>query len=383
MAGFDPNGARYLYWLFRRELAKHGRVRGIAAEVSRLGMDEDRLPHWRIDTADGDTPVSVDYTVLSPRQAVLDHYYVRTVFGLVWAWMFAALALARSGAFRRILRLPAPTLALMLYVLFSVPVLFWAGAELAYWPLSLVLPYEASGVAWAASRVAGGLALLQLLLLAERVIWLYFFVSAVRLAALQARERATVLDRLVADWAGVVAARHARENYDEVLIVGHSVGTVQAVEMVERLLRQPAFAATRRLSLLTLGSADMTLTFQRDARRFRASVAAAATAPDLTWIEYYSAADPICRGAADPVAAADIDLGGRKQTGPAMRAIDLRRMYAPSRIPHLPLDLVKQHLLYLSCSEQRDGYSYFSIICAAAGLGADRSTATTRAPAKR
>lgn len=368
IAGFDPNGARYLYWLFRRELAKHAQVAGEKADVGRLTEDEDRLPHWRVETADGETPVSLDYTVLSPRQAVLDHYYIRTVFGLVASWVTGIYALLVSGAFPRIWRLPVRTLALMHYIVFSVPFFFWVGAELSYWPLSLVLPYEAHGAVWLLARSAGGLALLQALLLLERVIWLYFFVSAMRLAVLQARGRAVVLDQMVADWAAVAAQRQMRHRYDEVLIVGHSVGTVQAVQMAERLLADPAFAGSGRLSLLTLGSADMTLSFQRRAHAFRASTAALATSKDLVWVEYYAPTDPICRGAADPVAAAAIDLGGRVQTGPRMRAIDLRAMYAGSRLAPLPLDLVKQHFLYLSSSARKQGYSYFRMVCGASRL---------------
>jgi hypothetical protein len=93
-----------------------------------------------------------------------------------------------------------------------------------------------------------------------------------------------------------------------------------------------------------------------------------ATAPDLVWVEYYAPTDAICRGATDPVTAAGIDLGGRAQTGPQMRAIDLRSMYPPSRLPRLPLDLVKQHFLYVSSSRRAAGYSYFRIICGAATL---------------
>ena len=67
IAGFDPNGAQYLYWLFRRELGKDNALYGRTTNVGRLADDADGLPGWRIETADAGRPVIVDYTVLSPR----------------------------------------------------------------------------------------------------------------------------------------------------------------------------------------------------------------------------------------------------------------------------------------------------------------------------
>ena len=85
IAGFDPNGAQYLYWLFRRELGKDNALYGRTTNVGRLANDADGLPGWRIETADGGRTVIVDYTVLSPRKVVVENYYVRNVFRLIAA----------------------------------------------------------------------------------------------------------------------------------------------------------------------------------------------------------------------------------------------------------------------------------------------------------
>jgi hypothetical protein len=62
IAGFDPNGAQYLYRLFRRELRRDNALYGRTTHHRRDG-----LAGWRIETADAGRPVTVDYTVLSPR----------------------------------------------------------------------------------------------------------------------------------------------------------------------------------------------------------------------------------------------------------------------------------------------------------------------------
>jgi hypothetical protein len=366
VAGFDPIGPKYLYWLFRREIGADNALEGRKTEIGRMTTDVDGLAHWRMETADRARPVAVDYTVLSPRQVVIDHYYARTVFGLIWAYLVAMYALFASGAYRRVLRLPLRPLILVHYIVLSVPGLFWAGAELAYWPM-LLLP-ELGPELRLALRIAGGLVFLQAFVLLERVTWIYFFVSALRQAALQGWDRAAALDRMLEGWTRVVAERQARHGYDEVLLVGHSIGSIQAIEMAGRLLEDPAFAGTGRLSLLTLGSADMLLSYQSHARRFRAAMAKVATAPDLVWIEYYAPTDAICRGGGDPVAAAGIDLGGRRQTGPEMRRLDLHEMFTPASFNRLPFNLVKQHLLYLSSGDRRSSYSYFRLVCGAERL---------------
>jgi hypothetical protein len=367
IAGFDPIGPKYLYWLFRRDFGRANALEGRTALVDRMVTDADGLAGWKIETAEGDRPVSVDYAVMSPRKVILDHYYSRNVFGLIWAWLVSIHSLIVSGGYRRVLRLPLRPLLLTHYIILAIPGFLWVGSELAYWPMRL-LPGGTPEWALAAARIAGALAFLQALILLERVTWLYFFVSALRLAALQGRDRAPALDRMVDDWIRIVAQRQARHDYDEVLVVGHSIGSIQGIEMVARLLKHPAIAGTGKLSLLTLGSADMILSYQSYARRFRDAIADVATAPGLVWVEYYAPTDAICRGARDPVAAAEIDLGGRGQTGPAMRRLDLREMYTPASFNRLPVNLVKQHLLYLSSGDKRASYSYYRLVCQAQRL---------------
>lgn len=365
IAGFDPNGAQYLYWLFRQEIGKDNALYGRATSIGRLAPDADGLPGWRIETEDAGRPVTVDYTVLSPRQVVVGNYYVRDVFRLIAAYFLALVAFVRSGGILYLRKAPLPALLVVLYVILAVPGFFWIGTTLAHWPM-LLLP-DGVGEPWRLlSRLAGGLVFLQAVYLAERVIWLYFFVSALRMLTLQAAGRAHALDRMVEDWARIVSERQAANPYDEVLIVGHSIGSIQGIEMAERLLRDSSFAG--RLSLLTIGSADGLLSCQRNARRFHAATAVAATSPDLVWVEYWAPTDAICRGWIDPVAFAGIDLAGRPQRGPAMRKVDLGAMFPGLNPRRVPLNLVKQHFLYLTAGAAKTEFSYFQTICAAKRL---------------
>ncbi len=365
IAGFDPNGAQYLYWLFRQEIGKDNALHGRATNIGRLAADSDGLPGWRIETEDAGRPVTVDYTVLSPRPVVVGNYYVRDVFRLIAAYVLALFAFIRSGGILYLRKAPLPAFLVVLYVILAVPGFFWIGTTLAHWPM-LLLP-DSVGEPWRLlGRLAGGLIFLQAVYLAERVIWLYFFVSALRMLTLQAAGRAHALDRMVEEWVRIVAARQAERHYDEVLIVGHSLGSIQGIEMAERLLGDPACAG--RLSLLTIGSADGLLSCQRNAKRFHAATAAAAISPDLVWVEYWAPTDAICRGWIDPVAFAGIDLGGRPQRGPAMRKVDLGTMFPGLNPKRVPLNLVKQHFLYLSAGAAKTDYSYFQTICAAKRL---------------
>lgn len=367
IAGFDPNGAQYLYWLFRQEIGKDNALYGRTTTIGRLAPDADSLPAWRIETEDGGRTVTVDYAILSPRAVVVGNYYVRDVFRLIAAYLYALFAFVRTGGILYLRKAPLPAALVVLYVILAVPGFFWIGTTLAHWPM-LLLP-DGVGESWRLlGRLAGGLVFLQAVYLAERVIWLYFFVSALRMLALQAEGRAHALDRMVENWVRIVAARQAERHYDEVLIVGHSIGSIQGIEMAERLLRDPAFAGTGRLSLLTIGSADGLLACQRNATRFHAATAAAATSPDLVWVEYFAPTDAICRGWIDPVAFAGIDLGGRPQRGPAMRKIDLAAMFPGLNAKRVPLNLVKQHFLYLSAGAAKTGFSYFQTVCAAKRL---------------
>lgn len=83
------------------------------------------------------------------------------------------------------------------------------------------------------------------------------------------------------------------EGGDELLLIGHSTGTMLAMSVMARALRKAPWLGTEgpALSLLTLGHSVPLLAFQPSSERFRRELALLSAHAPLCWIEYSAPAD--------------------------------------------------------------------------------------------
>ncbi|MEA2821489.1 MAG: hypothetical protein QOJ86_3493, partial [Bradyrhizobium sp.] len=84
----------------------------------------------------------------------------------------------------------------------------------------------------------------------------------------------------------IVAARSA--DADELVVVGHSLGAVLAIDLLDRALQlDPTFGVTGTpVTLLSIGSSILKIGVHRGAGRFRAAAERVARAPGIFWGDY-------------------------------------------------------------------------------------------------
>jgi hypothetical protein len=163
------------------------------------------------------------------------------------------------------------------------------------------------------------------------------------------------LDRLAEEIA--MAARSG--DADEILVVGHSLGAVLAVELLDRALRiDPALGAARPVALLTVGSSILKIAFHRRANRLRDAMARVAQAPRIFWGEYQALTDVMNFYKSDPVAA--LGLPGR---GPMVRVVRISRMLQPATYRRFRRNFFRVHCQFVSGNDMRAAYDYFMMVC--------------------
>jgi len=164
----------------------------------------------------------------------------------------------------------------------------------------------------------------------------------------------------------------ATRDADEIVIIGHSLGAVLAIDMLDRALRQnpdlgrcgPAFG------LATVGSSVLKIGLHRGAGRFRAAVARVAAQPSLIWADYQALRDVMNFYKTDPMAAMGLPTTGK----PIVRPVSLRKMLDPAAFRRMRHRFFRLHCQFISGNDRRAPYDYFML--ALGPLPFARQTAT-------
>jgi hypothetical protein len=157
----------------------------------------------------------------------------------------------------------------------------------------------------------------------------------------------------------VAAAR--RNEADEIVVIGHSLGAVLAIDLLDRALRlEPALGQKGpRVALISVGSSILKIGLHSAAARFRAAAERVSSAPGVFWGDFQAISDVMNFYKRDPLTA--MKLPAREV--PLVRMVRLRHMLAPEiyrRIRYRPL---RMHMQFVSGNNLRNAYDYFMLVC--------------------
>ncbi|MEY8117786.1 hypothetical protein AB9F26_05875 [Falsihalocynthiibacter sp. BN13B15] len=175
-------------------------------------------------------------------------------------------------------------------------------------------------------------------------------------------------------------AQALTENYDEVLIVGHSSGAHIAVSIVADLLR--ANQGPKRghvLGLLTLGHVVPMVSFLPKATRLRGDLAMLSTRADITWVDVTAPGDGCSFALCDPVAVSGV--APQKARWPLVFSAAFTQSLSPERWQELKRKYFRLHFQYLCAFDRPKDYDYFQITAGPKTLSAryrDRPASRSR-----
>jgi len=358
ISGFDPRGARYYYSLYKSEAEAQGPVDGWHYEVGPRTRPEPNVSSWEVTATRGEQVTHTVYKVLGwddlvrsfwiaslPRlYGVMPEFYIGYRAALRKTWAHAPM-LFGSVVAPLVMGVGLPVLAALLAL-----ALFALGVRLAGgWALGL-----GAGLGAAAALLRWGWKAAQRL----QQPWMMrinIFVHR------WGRDRPASLDERWALFAQQIERDLARSTADEVVIVGHSIGGIAAIDVVDRWLAAlpPGSAvAGGRVKLLTLGQVCPSLGWMPQAPWYLDKLARVA-ASGLVWIDYTSAHDPICCSLIDPLEVCG--LGGVARPGYQLRSARFDKMFEPKAYAELKRDSFRIHFQYLSSAPLPARNSYFRL----------------------
>ncbi|MCE7796162.1 hypothetical protein LWE61_06245 [Sphingobium sufflavum] len=355
LGGFDPRGARFYHWLCAEQ------VTALAGDDAATITDPKRRGgniHWRVEggcAADG-TAYRTDFECLVWDDLVR-HHWIKGAFTLLshglraYGWFISQIdwraARAVPGGSKVTLFYPGASMLL-------APLLVMAVLGTL---LSLLIP------AWLAFPVAlaAGVAVTPTLLKRVHSLWLLRFIVFNDLLARDAAGDA--LTARLASFADRIHATLDEEEWDEIVFLTHSNGSVLSVPIMADLLARRGGTLPDRFSTVTLGGTIQLIACRRDARAYGAMLDVVA-AGRYRWLDIGSLTDGACIPLVDPCLTRPVTRpAGLVQVSPRWFRYSDPATYAAKR-----RDKYETHFNYLRRLDRPSPLDYIGITCGARPL---------------
>lgn len=370
VGGFDPRGARHYYRLFSEHAALQGQVDQQAYAVGprrALDVGGHRHAQWSFSGEKG----GGDYVFFDWSDAVRMHW------PRSW-WRVAAQACVTYGrvlkdwpVLRPVQRQAPNTLLSFFYPLAYIVLALTAalGGLALGWRLSEGLP---AWIRWtvpaavSAGLLWGSAALDKLL----HVSWLLRILNYANHSSQSACPVLAQRTGAMADW---IQAQATRRPGLEVVVLGFSVGSVQALHLVDALRRRlpaqqtAAAGVPTSVTLLTLGNCIPLFTLMRKAQALRTTLNDVAADNRVYWVDVSSPGDSVSFGMCELM-----PLAMRGAAPPAQAYVNPRHMcsprfhtlFEPESYRRMRRNKMRMHFQYLMACEKRGAYNFFAMLAA-------------------
>ncbi|MCX7256253.1 MAG: hypothetical protein NTZ64_05805 [Polaromonas sp.] len=370
LSGFDPRGPAFYRRLYASESARQSAVNGMTLTIGERSKPSKLSSAWTIQASVEGQAVETRYEFLR-WDDLIRKYWERNELRVILDYCRVYAMCIANGMFGHVLKTAWPP-----FLAAVVPLLLILAA------LGL-----ASAAGWSAGRavVAAGLSgwlgwvaglgafagVMQLARMAERRMNSLWLVRIYSFTRKQCNAQLDDLEQRLDGFAQQLVAQAQATQDDEILLVGHSTGSIMAVSVLARALQIDPDLASRGpcISLLTLGQCIPILSFLPKAQRFRGELARVAAADSIDWVDVTAPTDGACFALVDPVAATGIVRPPGAQPRPKLLSARYATLFTPETYAAMRRDWYRHHFQYLMAGEKAGDYDFFAITAGNQTLG--------------
>jgi pimeloyl-ACP methyl ester carboxylesterase len=368
LAGYDPVDPGSQYRRFNREIETFKRTWNIEASVSQMERTADetraswaiqaRGPGWQVDCVHEvlrwDDIVRAD--MRRPRALRFWHalltYAEFIITGTLFRYVGASLRYA---------------------IFFLVPLVQLAIFAGAGWLVARVLftAFSLSGTtAVVGGWLAGIAAFFALLRWPGRRWRVEQMLSDWVFAREYLYDRRADLDARLEAFADALVAQVRQAQLDEVVLVGHSMGAMLLIDVLNRALARDRDVGRRgpALCLLTVGATVPKFTLHPGAQRLRAMVERTVAEPSIAWMECQGRDDIISFYKFDPASLKRV-YGERLSGKPLIRRVQLHQMLTDEAIARHRHNYLRVHYQVVMANDKPASYDYFLMGCGPVAFG--------------
>ncbi len=355
LPGYDPFHPRRYRELYRKEGAAQAEITGydIALKAAKSGG-----PYgWQVDARIDDQDVHADFEVLVWSDIVKDtmtQNIPRTYLMLArTAWTYIG-----SGAFGRLLKTRKGPMIAALYPIFMLTLQLIVALFLG-WGIGTLTSWLIHGLAFWPVLLATVMFTLRFFRKIDNKLFAYYLMHDYSWSARNHGASPPELEAKLDEFRARL--REAlTQDYDEILVVGHSSGAHIGVSLLVDLLRAneyPEDAPT--LSFLTLGQVVPMVSFLRNANRLRADLHFMAGQARIPWVDVTAPGDGCAFALCDPVAVTGV--APDEKHWPLVFSAAFTQSLTPARWQELRWRFFRLHFQYLCAFDAPKDYDYFQI----------------------
>ena len=385
--GYDPIHPRRYRELYRKEGADQAAISGYGLALK--PQKREGSYGWQVDAEISGQSVHAEFEVLVwsdiVRQSMSNS--IPATYGqlLRTAWEYIS-----TGVLWRLMRLRKgpvlaalyPVGALLLLAVLAL-LIWWATAKL----VGMLIGDSgiAQGLAWAHGAVPAW-ALLDWVKRKDGQFFVFYLMHDYAYSARWKGRNPPELEARMAEFQSRIS-QALREDWDEVLVVGHSSGAHLAVSVLADLIHSEAIPAKApRLAFLSLGQVVPMVSFLRDAWRLRADLAFLSATDALTWIDVTAPGDGCAFALCDPVGVSGV--APPEKRWPLVVSAAFTQTLSAEKWKALRWRFFRLHFQYLCAFDRPGDYDYFQITAGPVSLAeryAGRAPSPSRieAPASR
>ncbi len=366
LSGFDPLGPSRYHGIYAAEALKQSRVNGVPLEVSRRHNEGKTVSWWQVQALIAGEAIQTRYEFLRWDDIVRTQWprsrWAQALQTLSTTWHYL-----RTGALRRqwaVYPVGASICAMPSAVL--VGLLVWtAGSAVLVWRLAAAWGAAMTVLPW----MLGMAAAMGVAHWLERRLQLAWLMRSYTFTVQFALGKVPEMEARLAAFGRRIADVIDQSEVDEVLVVGHSSGTMMAVSAVARALDH---VPQRRgdgpaLSLMTLGHCIPVLSTLNEASGFRDDLHRVANARRWTWLDFTAPADGCSFVLTDPTKGCE-DMPGASQDRPKLLSPRFATMFSSADYRLIVRDKMRYHFQYLMSTGKPGVYDYFDITAGALTL---------------
>ncbi|MDM7942114.1 MAG: hypothetical protein QUV35_05745 [Hydrogenophaga sp.] len=359
-SGFDARGPAHYHRLCRDEAAKP-QPQGGVVQVGRREKQSRLFSRWQVSwqaSAEAPESVQTEHVFMSWDDVIRAHWS-RGPWALLREFVQTYAAIVRDVGPARVKQMYDNA-----YLTGILPAVYLLGTLLLGVLVGLALSLGMGAWGWLATpAVVAGLWVYGA---HKGLFWLLrIFTFIIRmgrgpLPGLQAR---------TTEWVNDIVQRQQQDPVDEVLLVGHSVGTLVMVDAVDQLMRDPRWQALqqgRTTGMVTLGQCYPFVAMVPRAGAFREALQRLCRAPGLLWWDVSARIDPLCFYNTHPLARSGTPHEGLPL--PVLHNAKFFQMYEPARWARIRADKLQTHFLYLMTPDKPGNFHLCDVLYGPRGL---------------
>ncbi len=344
---------------FERELARMLETWNVKSKVSPVSMTPDKhFGEWSLETSGPNWKVNTNYKIFWWGDLIATDFEMPT-----WKRLKVGLAaffdFTFSGALFAYFRMNWRYALFFLYPYF----LFTMAGVGAYLASRYAFGWFAPGSGWSlpVSIALGIAASIGSLLLPPRPFYIAYLFNDWHFAHELVHGRRTVLDARLDKFARELIAVVKKSTGDEIVLVGHSLGAVQVIDVVARAKKiDPQFGKNNPpIRILTVGSSLLKIGLHPGADYLRRATKEVANDPNFYWVEFQALSDMVNFYKSNPVGDIGLPLTG----SPTVQIVRIKHMLKKDTYNGLKRDFFRVHRQFVMGNEQRYFYDYYMICC--------------------